>query len=159
AQVRASLDDALRHVMLAAVPISVLLALLSRPVVYLLYSHTKMSHTDLDQTSLALELFLIGTIAWGTQQIIARGFYALGDTITPTVLGSVLTIASIPLYWLGQKYFAFLGLAGASSAAVIVYTAVLWAWLFRRLEIPFAPLAYYFARLVVASCIAWASCV
>src|SRR5262249_46874193 len=40
AQMRESLDDALRHVMLAAVPISVLLALLSRPVVYLLYSHT-----------------------------------------------------------------------------------------------------------------------
>jgi putative peptidoglycan lipid II flippase len=157
-EMRASLDDALRHVMLAVVPISVLLALLSRPVVYILYSRTRLTGSDMDQTALALELFLVSAVAWGTQQIIGRGFYALGDTLTPTVIGSVTAIASIPLYYLGQEYFAHLGLAAASSIGVIVYTAVIWVVLFRRLQIPFGPLASYFARLAASAAVAGLFC-
>jgi putative peptidoglycan lipid II flippase len=145
------LEDALRHVMLAVIPISVLLALVSRPAVYILYSRTRLSVGDIDQTALALEIFLISAVAWGTQSIIGRGFYALGDTLTPTVIGSVLALLSIPIYWVGQKYFAHLGLAAASSIGVTTYTAVLWAVLFRRLKIPFAGLASYFARACAAA--------
>jgi len=157
-EMRASLADALRHVMLAVIPISVLLALLSRPAVYLLYSRTRLTSSDLDQTALALEIFLISAVAWGTQSIIGRGFYALGDTLTPTVLGSVLALVSIPVYWYGQRSFEHLGLAAASSIGVISYTAVLWAVLFRRLKISFGPLASYFARVAAAAALAGMVC-
>ncbi|MBI2819779.1 MAG: hypothetical protein HYX73_07355, partial [Acidobacteria bacterium] len=153
-----SLEDALRHVMLAVIPISVLLALLSRPAVYLLYSRTRLTTGDLDQTALALEIFLISAVAWGTQSIIGRGFYALGDTLTPTVIGSVLALASMPVYWLGQNYFAHLGLAAASSIGVIIYTVVLWAVLFRRLKIPYRGLVSYFARAACAAAVAGLVC-
>jgi putative peptidoglycan lipid II flippase len=150
-EMRGSLEDALRHVMLAVIPISVLLTLLARPAVYLLYSRTRLTTGDLDQTALALEIFLISAVAWGTQSIIGRGFYALGDTLTPTVIGSLLALASMPVYWLGQRYCAHLGLAAASSIGVITYTAVLWAVLFRRLKIPYGGLASYFARAAGAA--------
>ena len=157
-EMREHLEDALRHVMLAVIPISVLLALLSRPAVYLLYSRTRLTTGDLDQTALALEIFLISAVAWGTQSIIGRGFYALGDTLTPTVIGSVLALASVPVYWLGQDYFTHLGLAAASSIGVIAYTAVLWAVLFRRLNIPFGTLASFFARAAGAAALAGLFC-
>jgi putative peptidoglycan lipid II flippase len=150
-EMRASLEDALRHVMLAVVPVSVLLALLSRPTVYLLYSRTRLTTNDMDQTALALEIFLLGAVGWGTQSIIGRGFYALGDTLTPTIIGSALALAWMPIYWLGQERLAHLGLAVASSAGVLLYTIVLWVVLFRRLEIAYGDLAGYFVRTAAAA--------
>ena len=157
-ELRGSLEDALRHVMLAVIPISVLLALLSRPAVYLLYSKTRLTTGDLDQTALALEIFLLSAVGWGTQSIIGRGFYALGDTLTPTIIGSVLALTFVPVYWLGQNYFAHLGLAAASAAGVLAYTAVLWGVLFRRLKIPYGALAEYFVRTLAAAAAAGLTC-
>jgi putative peptidoglycan lipid II flippase len=127
------------------------MALVSRPVVYLLYSRTRMGPADIEQTALAMEIFLAGAAAWATQAIIARGFYALGDTITPTVIGSGLTILSVPMYWLLSRQAEHLGLAAASSVAVIAYTAVLWVVLFRRLRIPLAGIGSYAVRTVLCA--------
>jgi putative peptidoglycan lipid II flippase len=150
-QMHESLEDAMRHVILAIVPVSVLMALVSRPVVYLLYSRTRMGPADIEQTALAMEIFLAGAAAWATQAIIARGFYALGDTITPTVIGSGLTILSVPMYWLLSRQAEHLGLAAASSVAVIAYTAVLWVVLFRRLRIPLAGIGSYALRTALCA--------
>jgi putative peptidoglycan lipid II flippase len=106
---------------------------------------------DLEQTALAMEIFLIGAVAWGTQAILGRGFYALGDTLIPTLIGSVLAVASIPVYWFMAEHHQHLGLAGASSIGVIAYTAVLWIVLYRRLEIPLGGLAWYSVRAAGAA--------
>jgi putative peptidoglycan lipid II flippase len=145
-EMHASLEDALRHVMLAIIPASVLLALVSRPIVYILYSRTRLSASDIEQTALVMELFLIAAAAWGTQTIIGRGFYALGDTLTPTIVGSALTLASIPIYWFGREHHGHMGLAMASSIAVMLYTAVLWMILYRRLRASVSGMASYFLR-------------
>jgi putative peptidoglycan lipid II flippase len=150
-EMREGLEDALRHVILAIVPVSLLLALVSRPVVYVLFSRTRLGPMDMEQTALAMEIFLIGAVAWGTQAMLGRGFYALGDTLTPTLIGSGLAAASIPVYWFMSEHHQHLGLAGASSIGVIVYTAVLWVVLFRRLEIPLAGIGWYFLRTVGAA--------
>jgi putative peptidoglycan lipid II flippase len=155
AEMREGLEDSLRHVIVAIVPVSALMALLSRPVVYILFSRTRLGPVDMEQSALALEIFLIGAIAWGTQTILGRGFYALGDTLTPTLVGSGLTLASLPLYGLFSDYFAHLGLAAASSLAVLIYTAVLWWVLFRRLEMPLGTVGKYL--LQTAGCAAAAS--
>ena len=37
--------------------------------------------------------------AWGAQNILARGFYATRNTWIPAIVGTVLTFASLPVYW------------------------------------------------------------
>ena len=113
-----SLDHALRHVTLTVVPASILLGLLSKPVVYVLFSRTKMGPGDIEQTATVMLIFLLGAFAWAAQGIIGRGFYALGDTLTPTLVGSGLTLLTLPLYWLGARHYAHLGLAAASLFAL-----------------------------------------
>ncbi|MBI4461117.1 MAG: murein biosynthesis integral membrane protein MurJ [Acidobacteria bacterium] len=147
-----SLQDSLRHVVLAIVPISVLMGLLSRPIVYILFSRTRLGPADMEQTALAMEIFLIGAFAWGMQAILGRGFYALGDTLTPTLIGTGLTVVWLPIYWLLAREYQHLGLAGASSLAIIVYASVLWLVLFHRLQIPLGGIRSFFLR--AAACAA-----
>ncbi|OFW29694.1 MAG: murein biosynthesis integral membrane protein MurJ [Acidobacteria bacterium RIFCSPLOWO2_12_FULL_60_22] len=143
-EMKEGLEDALRHVIVTIVPISALMAILSRQIVFLLFSRTRLEVYDIEQTALAMTIFLVGAVAWGTQAILGRGFYALGDTLTPTLIGSGLALAWLPVYWYASQQFQHLGLAAASSLGVLLYTAVLWVVLFRRLRIPLARLGGFF---------------
>ncbi len=148
---REGIQDALRHVVLAVVPVSVLLALLSRPVVFVLFSRTRLGPADLDQTALALQIFLIGAVGWAGQAILGRGFYALGDTLTPTLIGSGMMLASLPVYWALAREYQHLGLAAASSAGVVLYSAALYIVLFRRLKIPCGNIGWFFCRVLFSA--------
>ena len=153
-EMKHGLDDALRHVILAMVPVSAAMALLGRQIVYLLFSHTRLTAHDIDQTSIALIVFLTGAIAWGVQAIIGRGYYALGDTLTPTLIGTGLAVAWLPVYWQFGKHWQFEGLAAASSLGVIVYTAVLAVVLYRRLKRPLAWMAALLAKTLACAAVA-----
>jgi len=75
----------------------------------------------------------LGLWAWASQGLIARGFYAMGQTWRPTLLGSVVTAAAVPLYlWASQ--LSPLALCFASSAAISSYVASLWWWVSRALR-------------------------
>ncbi len=129
-----TLDATLKGVILLLVPISALTIAQSRPLVRLVFTHTKLRGADFDATASALAYFSLGMVAWGVQGILARGFYAARDTITPAVSGTILTFLNLPVYWLLVRRFQFRGLALASSVGILVYTAVLFVLLTRRLE-------------------------
>ena len=153
-ELKAGLEDALLHVVLAMIPVSVIMALLSRQIVYVLFSHTRLSSHDMEQTAVALLIFLAGAIAWGIQSIIGRGFYALGDTLTPTLIGSGMALGWLPVYWQLGKHFEFAGLAAASSLGVIAYTAVLCIVLYRRLHMALGALGGLLLRTLVCASVA-----
>jgi putative peptidoglycan lipid II flippase len=150
-EMKGGLEEAMRHVILTIVPMSALAIVLSRQIVFLLFSRTRLGAEDIEQTALAMTLFLVGAAAWGVQAILGRGFYALGDTLTPTLIGSGLALAWLPLYWYLSQAYQHLGLAAASSLGVIVYTFALWIVLYRRLAIPMAGVGGFFARAAAAS--------
>jgi len=152
-EMKAGLQDALQHVILAIVPVSILMAVLSRPIVFLLFSRTRMGPEDIEQTALAMMVFLFGAAAWGMQAILGRGFYAMGDTLTPTVIGSVITLLWLPLYWFSARQFQHLGLALASTLGIFAYSGALLAVLFRRLQIPVAGLGSFCLRTFGASAV------
>ena len=94
-------------------------------------------------------------VAWGVQGILARGFYAARDTITPAVAGTILTFLNLPLYLLLVRQFQYRGLALASSVGILVYTAALFVLLTRRLESREAgDLPKFSLKLTVASALA-----
>src|SRR6202043_2956963 len=97
------------------VPISALTIAESLPLVHFVFSHTRLRASDLQATSLTLACFSIGMFAWGAQNILARGFYATRDTITPAVVGTVMTALNIPVYWWLARHTQYVGLALASS--------------------------------------------
>jgi putative peptidoglycan lipid II flippase len=131
-ELNAVMNSTLKALVLLLLPLSALTIVESRPLVHFVFSHTKLHGTDYDATASCLAIFSIGMFAWGAQNILARGFYAARDTITPAVTGTVVTFCSLPLYWLLVRRTQHLGLAAASTIGIIVYTAVLFVLFNRR---------------------------
>jgi putative peptidoglycan lipid II flippase len=153
------LNSTLKGIILLLVPISALTIAQSAPLVHLIFSHTRLRETDLAATAATLGCFSIGLFAWGAQYILARGFYATRDTITPAVVGTLLTILNLPLYWLLVRRAQHLGLALASSAGIILYTIVLFVLLNRRTANPESrSLLLFFGKVVLASTLAAFAC-
>ena len=126
------LNSTMKGLIAVLVPISALTMALSRPIVYLVFSHTRMEPPDLDATAATLIFFSLGMFAWGAQNILARGFYATRVTWLPAIVGTVVTAASLPVYSLLAHREAHLGLALASSLAMVVYALTLFLLLNRR---------------------------
>lgn len=150
-----ALNSTLKGVILLLVPISALTIAQSRPLVYFVFSHTRMQPADLEATSATLIFFSIGMCAWGIQGMLARGFYAAQDTLTPAVSGTIIAFLTLPLYWLLVHRMEHLGLALASSCGIIVYSAVLFFLLRRRVKNPEArDLIVFFLKVAAASGVA-----
>jgi putative peptidoglycan lipid II flippase len=154
-----TLNTTLKGLILTLVPISALTMALSSPLVYLVFSHTRLRAADLHATASTLVFFSVGMFAWGAQNILARGFYAARDTLTPAVVGTGLTFLNLPLYWLLVRRYQHVGLALASSIGIIVYAAVLFVLLSRRTANRDATgLVGFFVKVSAASALAGALC-
>ena len=154
-----TLNATLKGLTLLLVPVSALTIAQSSPLVYLVFSHTRLRGPDFEATASTLALFSVGMFAWGAQNILARGFYATQDTLTPAVVGTALTFLNLPVYWLLVRRAQHLGLAMASSLGIIVYTILLFALLIGRTANREAgSLLVFFAKIAAASALGGLAC-
>jgi len=154
-----ALNSTLKGLILLLVPLSALTIAQSRPLVYLVFSHTRLRGPDLDATAATLVFFSIGMFAWGAQNILARAFYAAQDTLTPAWVGTALTFLTLPVYWLLVRRYHHLGLALASSLGIIALTIVLFVLLNRRIPNPeVGSLLLFFLKVSGASGLAALGC-
>ena len=126
------LNATMKGLICCLVPTAALTIAQSVPLVHLVFSHTRLNEADLLATASLLVWFSLGMFAWGAQNILARGFYATHDTITPAVVGTILTGLNILLSWYLVRRDAYVGLAMASSIGITVYMLVLFVLLARR---------------------------
>jgi putative peptidoglycan lipid II flippase len=146
------LNSTFRALIFILVPISALTIAERLPLVHLVFTHTRLHEGDLQATAITLSYFSIGMFAWGAQNILARGFYATGNTIIPAVAGTLMTGLSLPLYWILVQRLQYRGLALASSIGIIAYTLVLFVLLNRRTQNREAGgLVIFFTKVSVAS--------
>ncbi len=150
-----TLSATLKAVILLLVPISALTIAEKRPLVWFVFSHTRMKAPDLNATAATLGMFAIAMFAWGAQGILARGFYAERDTLTPAIAGTAITFLDLPVYWFLSKRLAHLGLALASSFGVIAYAVVLFVLIGRRTRSGETPgILTFFFKITAASALA-----
>lgn len=114
------LQGALQTGMTLGVFAAAALAALAEPLVQLLYVHGAFSAEDGSATAALLVLFSAGLPAWVMQTVAVRAFYARGDTWRPMLLGSVVVVSAIPLYYVLGRRFGAPGLAAAGSLAISV---------------------------------------
>jgi putative peptidoglycan lipid II flippase len=153
------LNSTFKVMIFLLVPISAFTIVESQPLVRVAFAHTRMHGPSLTATGIALALFSIGMFGWGSQYILARGFYATRDTITPAVVGTVMTGLNIPLYWYLVHRAQYRGLALASSIGIIAYTIVLFVLLNRRTQNhESGGLVVFFGKVALASAGAGAVC-
>lgn len=154
-----TLNATLKGVILILVPISAMAIVLCKPVVYFVFSHTRLHGQDFDATAIALSIFCVGLFARGLQMLVSRGLYASHDTITPAVAGTSLTFLGLPLYWYCSRHWNYMGLAGASSFLSIILALVLFGLLMRRTgNQGFRLLLVCFTKVTIASAFAALAC-
>ena len=121
-ELKRTLSAAVRLVLLLTVPAAVFLAVMSQPIIALLFEHGRFTATATAQTAGALVMYCVGLPFFASIGIFTRSFYALGDTRTPmaaslvsVALNVVLNLLLVgPLRSLG---LAHRGLALAASTA------------------------------------------
>ncbi|MGB0124824.1 MAG: murein biosynthesis integral membrane protein MurJ [Silvibacterium sp.] len=115
---------------------------------------------DSGTMALYFAIFSISLCLWSAQAIYARAFYAAGNTLTPMIAGTIVTAASVPIYWSLYKSFGPAGLAIASDIGILIQTLTLAVMLHRRKMVSLAGLEYpELLRSVIAAGVTYAALV
>jgi putative peptidoglycan lipid II flippase len=89
------------------------------------------SVADAQATATILGYLCLGLAGWAAQTVISRGFYALGSTWLPTIVGTMVAFVLVPLYIAMRQQWGAIGLAIASAVAILIYVLLL-GWLQHR---------------------------
>ena len=98
------------------------------PVIDLVYRRGRFSLGDSHITATYFFWFALSLACWCAQGLYARAFYAAGDTLTPMIACTLITLASLPVYSILFRSFSFVGLVAASDIGILANTLAL-AWL------------------------------
>ncbi|MGE5753504.1 MAG: murein biosynthesis integral membrane protein MurJ [Deltaproteobacteria bacterium] len=121
-----TLSAALRWVFFVSCAAAAVIGILSREVVLAVFQRGAFTIYDTMSTASALSAFAIGIPFWCGQAIVSRGFFALKDTWTPTLVGTAAWLVSLPVYYLLRQKLGVFGLALASSFGIFLHTVALY---------------------------------
>jgi putative peptidoglycan lipid II flippase len=159
----ATLDWALRTVLLLALPAALGLLLLAEPLTATIYQRGQFTAFDTQMAALSLAAMSLGIPGFMLSKVLLPAFYARQDTRTPmraavrTVMVNVgLTVAIVTPLWWYQVQGAHGGIALATGLAGLANAALLWRALRRSgLYRPLPGWGRHLARLLTA-CVAMA---
>ena len=144
----------LRLVLVLNVPAAAGLALLSEPIVRLLFQRGAFHPEDTALMTPVLAVYALGLPFLSFTTVALRGFYALKDTATPVRAAVLSFVVNIVLSVILMRWFSTVGLALASNVAVLAQAWFLQTRLTRKLEgLSFAPLLPSLGKIAVASLI------
>ncbi len=131
---RHTIAGSMRVAFLMTIPSAVGLAVLSRPIIALIYERGGFTSIDTDHTAGALTFYAIGLAGYAAIKILAPAFYALGDARSPMIF-SILSIATnFLLNWSLRDVLQERGLALATSISSLMNMALLYFTLSRRIQ-------------------------
>ncbi len=141
----------LRMVMLVSIPAAVGLALLSGPIMGLLFERGAFHASDTRLVTPILAVYALGLPFLSFTTLALRGFYSLRDTATPVRAAALSFVVNLILSVVLMRWLSTIGLALASNAAVLVQAWFLQTRLSRKLAgLSFAPLLPSLGKIAVA---------
>jgi len=120
---RSELSKSVNYLVFVNLLASVLLFTLAEPIMRLLFERGKFDATSTQQATLALTCLAPGLVLFSLVNVLARAFFALGDTKTPMrisvfclILNLIIAVALVWRYKQGG-----LGIANTCSSALNVF--------------------------------------
>ena len=130
---------------------------LAQPLVDLVLRGGALDAEAAHSTAIFFAIFTVSLPLWAAQAIYARAFYGAGETRAPMIGGTLITLLSLPFYWLFHQRFGVPGLAWASNLAILLQTAMLALLAHRRRIVPLSGLdRAELARSFAAALLSWA---
>ncbi len=102
----ATLDRALRLLLVIVVPASVALAVLAGPLTVVIFHYGRFTNTDVQMTQAALIAYAVALLGWSLVKVLAPGFFARQDTRTPmrSAVQSLGVTIALNLLFLGLAW-------------------------------------------------------
>ena len=107
------------------VPSTVGLAVLSYPIIKVLFEHFKFSSYDTEKVAYILVFHCVGLLFFGLLMILNRVFYAFKDARTPLKVALVSIVINFVLDWILIKFMDVGGLALSTSLVALCNVTVL----------------------------------
>jgi len=153
-----TLDWGMRSVLLIGLPASLALVLLAEPILVTLFQYGALGAQDVAMSALSLRAYCVGLLAFMLVKVLAPGFYARKDMVTPVRIGITAMVANmimnllfvVPLYLLWN--IGHVGLALATSLAAWLNAGLLLRGLRRDQVLVLQPgWRRFLTRLLVSS--------
>ena len=144
----------LRLVIYLALPATIGLVLLSEPITRLLFQRGEWTSEDTPRTARMIAGYGLGVWAYCALPVVIRGYYAIGDRVTPVRVGLAMVALNVTLNLTLVWPLGELGLALSTAACASVQLIVLTA-LFSRRSSPLAwkPLGLTLLRTLPAAAV------
>jgi putative peptidoglycan lipid II flippase len=117
-----TVEEALRLAFYLTLPASIGLAVLSEPIIHLIYQHGRFNAEATHQTALALQAYSIGLAGYAGIKVLVPCFYALNQSKTPvriSLFGMVLNLGLCFLLVKGLK-LGHVGLAMTTGLIALI---------------------------------------
>lgn len=131
---RSGLAYGLRAIMVESIPATIFIIVMADPLVRTIYMGGKFMPSSVNATVIPLIWYSVGIFAWAGQAIVARGFFAMQDTISPVVIGTASTLIFIPLNYYLMHSMGTGGIALATTIAISLNFLALTWYLRKRLH-------------------------
>ena len=155
----ATLDWAVRMVLLVGVPAALALLLLAEPLIATLFHYGAMTERDVVQAAAALRAYAVGVLTFMLIKVLAPGFFARQDMKTPVKIAVTCMVVNMVFNLILIWPLAHVGLALATSLSALLNAGLLW-WGLRKAGIYVAqPGWMLFAIRLTAGCVAMAAVV
>ena len=114
------------------------------PLIDLVYRlpHGHFVFADSQATATFFFWFSLSLVFWAAQGLYARAFYAAGNTLTPMVASSLITVASLPMYRALYHAFSAVGLALASDVGIAANCLAMAILVHQRKLVPWTELQW-----------------
>lgn len=128
----ATVDWAVRAVLLIGAPAALALVLLAEPMIATLFHYGEVTERDVMMSAQSLRAYSVGLLAFMLIKVLAPGYFAREDTKTPVKIGVIAMVANMVFNLALVVPLAHAGLALATSLSAWLNATLLWRGLARQ---------------------------
>jgi len=127
-----TIDKALLYALILGFPACIGLVFLSEELIVTLFQYELFDEHAAKQTSLSLQAYGSGLMAFIAIKIFAPIFLSRGDTKTPVKAGVVAMISNVILNLILVQFYGHIGLAAATSISALINATLLYFFLIQQ---------------------------
>lgn len=116
----ATLTHAMRLIAFVALPSAIGMFILSQPITEVLFLGREFKFQDALATAEVIQVYAFGLLISAGVRIMVQGFYSVGNTWYPALVGAISLVSHVVFAWAGTRAFGLKGLAGATVASSLV---------------------------------------
>ncbi len=150
----AAVNRAVSRLLSVSLLLTAWMVALAGPVVDVALRGGRFNTADAAAAADLFVLFALSLVFWTSQNLYARAFYGAGNTLTPMISGTIVTIASLPLYAALFHGDGIRGLVIASDLGIAAHMLALAVLLHRKRMVSLAEMNYpELGKALLAACL------